>query len=229
MGNITNSVAKIRKWGSERKLGKLTKHLKKLIERLAKKGEITPPLLNFVKDNIQDDEKPNFWRIVLQRTDISAYDAYDISLAAIDEESKTKAQEKFLNEADMEELLDMLERTDKEYQEKIFDEICKRIKYRRLRKGAAWKLLGKIIGSRYLPDDFRKKSCELLLWLDPSDTILKELIDLPVSQYDPLLLMLQREIEAFIRGRKRGKDFNNSLFNEIRTTRQGIAKLKSGQ
>lgn len=230
-GRITSGLAKVKKWRAKKRLETQEAKLEKLIKNLAERGEVNQRFFDFVRDFIDNNRKPEFWRKVLDRENLSPFQLYDISMVANDEALKTLAQKRFLKEENIENLCEALERTDNDYQEKIFEEICARIKYKLIKKNKAWELLGEIIKNRHISPKYRERSWELLQYQAPPDDVLKGLIDVSISTSDPVLPGLQKKIEIFIRERskKEKKNFNNTLFNEIKTTIEKIAQLKQVQ
>lgn len=230
-GKIANRLAEFKKWRGKKKLETQEAKLNKLIKNLAKKGEINQGFFDFVRDFINDSRKPKFWKIVLSRENLLPFHLYDISMVVNDETSKTRAQQRFLEETDIEKLYEAFEWTDDDYRKKIFEEICTRIKYKRIKKSRVWELLGEIIKNGQIPSEYREKALELLQYQDPPDSELKRLIDLPISKSDLVLADLQKKIEVFIRerGKKKKKNLNTTLFNEIQITIEKIAQLKMGQ
>ncbi len=213
---------RFRRWRDAGKVKSLRKKLNKFIKKLARKAEINDFLFEFIRDCLKPHQQLLFWEDVLNRKNITPFDTYDISRVVNNNRLKTLSQNKFLKEASTEQLYEVFKDTEKDFQEMLWQKIDERIKLRRIRRSKAWELLTRVIKNIV---SYRENAWNTLQYLDPPDSILKPLVDLPIMKSDAGLAELQMKIEKFIRERKtkKTKDLTADLIGEIKSA---IAKIQ---
>lgn len=223
---------KIDKFWSTRKQKRLTEKeekLKKLVEKLLRKGEITPSFLDFVRSIEGENEQKKAWKTVFSRKNLEPKNLYEIAVAIPDEYKDIRygTIERFLKEADGEELHYAVENGPEDISKSALNELCYRIE--RFRKGFIKRGLAIEILIDILKDKIREKKkelCErifqLLKILDSPAGKLREILLLPSISSMP---ELEKDIERFLR-EKHEKDQNTKLLKKIRTLKAEITALR---
>jgi len=212
-----------------KRIEKLTKRLKKQIERLLRKGEVNQKFLDFIRDFAEKEKQVQFWKIVLSRRDLSPINLYIISRAIAEEPLKTEARQKYVKIASDEDLLGTMRIEDSSFQEIIWPELSQRIqKY--LKKHRTRKQAIEILKNVFEEiEKYRDRSWQILKFLGLSDDELQHLHDSPFMYSYPVL---QAEIQALIKKRRlrwRREDYNTRKIADIQELIAKIAELKKGQ
>lgn len=233
---LTKKMGKFFSTRKQKRLANKEAKLRKLVEKLLRKGEIIPSFLDFVRSIEEKNEQKMAWETVFSRKDLEPKNLYEIAVAIPDEykDIRDGTVERFLKEADGKELHYAVENGPEDISKNAFNELCYRIE--RFRKGFIKRGLAIEILIDILKDKIREKKkelCERILQL-------LKILDSPADKFREILLLpsissmpdLEKDIERFLR-EKHEKDQNTKLLKKIKGLKIEIAalqqELKGGQ
>jgi len=230
--NKEDGSGRLGRFLSERKRKKLTKReveLKRVIQELLEKGEVDPLFLDFVR-SIEEEEQKIAWETILSRQDLEPPDLYKIIIVIPDGFGAIRERffERFLREADEEELCDVIEQGFEDFNVRAFEELCRRVEgisNGLIKKGRAVKLLLRILKSsiRGRREELAQKALKLLVTLNPPADELRA-----ISLLSPLDSMpnLEKAIDRFIGKKSRGDLNPKQLVRRIQALKEKIAEIK---
>lgn len=202
-----------------RKTARLRLDLKRLKNTLFEKGVVDDELIKFIRDIPSKEGRMTCWRKVLKRTDLSPVDYYDVSTAIEDEKLKKEAQQKYVEKTSIDDLIESIKYDTDDLKELAWQELCKRIQRRKIKRRQARKELIKIFAD---VKEYRTKVLNVFQYLEPEDRELQHLLDLPFA-YAAEFSELRLRIESLVRKKKK-RPTNTKLLNRIKKIEEQLKK-----